>query len=265
MIKKIIVIFFLLILFSTCLNNYALTKNEKILTFLKYDELFHNSSNQEFNGIEKGYKYEIFNINKISPEYQEAALEYKNILSDFISENLIHFKTLFTPRNGKYFLKKHLEKLYEGYEYAYYSFEKLKKNMNEYFETKDTLVRSICGWKETFLFQFGRELKNGISTILPYYEVEGAIGVYWDFYYLAQKWNYEPLYEDDGKIFNRDLKQDYWFYESNMKLIVVQRIRDEEKNYLGELSMVFYKLDNYEILFNSDGSPKQQVTNHSRG
>lgn len=257
MLKKYFLIYLVVFIFIACINNYALTTEEKIKIYLKYDEMFHDSENKETLGIEKGYKYEILDINKINSEYRNIAIEYQNILINFIDENFIHFKSLFTPRNGEYYLNKHLEKIYEGFEYAYHSFHAIKENMDKYFKKYDTLIRSICGWEMTFLFQFGRTLKNNTSTILSYYEGKEGIDVFWSIHYFAQLWGKEPLYKDSGKVYNRDLTQDYWFYESNMKIVVVQRMRDKEGNYFGDISMEFYKLDNFDKLFNQDGTPKE--------
>lgn len=256
MVKKYILALLLVLALFGCNKNYALTLEEKIQIFLKYDELFHYSD-EKGPGFEKGYKYEILDIKNISPEYQNITLEYQKILTDFINNNRNYFISLFTKKNEKYFLNKHLEKKYDGYEYAYDAYQNIKGNMNKLFKTHDTFIRSLCAVEANFLFQFGRTFKNSTSTILNFYIGKEDREPYWGYYYFALLWDW-PLVRNEGdKNYNRDLKQDYWFYESNMKIVVVQRMQDENGNYLCEISMDFYKLQDFDMLFNPDGTLKE--------
>ena len=63
----------------------------------------------------------------------------------------------------------------------------------------------------------------------------------------------------EGRTIDRRLIQDWWFYESNLKLVIVHKITDKDGKYYGELELDFYKLDEFDKYFTSDGIPKKET------
>jgi hypothetical protein len=252
-----LLILFLLMLCS-CIKNYALNEKEKIKIFYKYDQLFQDLlENEPVYNVEKGDGFEIFSIDKISKSYQNSAKEYLMFLEQMLKENILNFKEILTPKNGKLFPLVYLTKYSDEYKDVYEKYKKTMAKLRIAFDKYNNCVRIIHGYDVYIVNIEAREIEKGLYATQKYFLKNNMSQVQWSAHYFALKWGKEPkVKKEDGTIFDRTLRQDYWFYESNLKLCVVHKIKDDKGNYFGELELDFYKLDDFDKLFDEKGNPK---------
>lgn len=233
---------FLILIISSCYTN-NLAKLEKIRIYFQYDYLFHYDGYKKNLTVEKSSSRELFKISDISKKYQPKAAEYINLLTAFSSNNL--------------------ELLIEYYKAATdFSipeeiFEKTYDDLNDLVKTElltllPGVIRCMVASYDMQYLQVAIQIdKNLFATTV---DADSFSTVFWKDYYRDDPPPYinpEGVIDDQGVI-----KYHEWFYESNLKLRVVKQIRDKDGKYYGEIYADYYKLDEYDNLFDKDGNPK---------
>lgn len=252
----LIVTFFALL--CSCINDFALSNNDKIKIFYKYDQLFQSLPKEEprYN-VEKGEGFELFSFNQISKEYRNDTKTYLEFVEKLINDNMALFQKVLSPKDGKLIPLTSLTKYSDKYKDAYEEYKVLSDRLRTAFEKYENCVRIIHGYDIYIVNIIARDIGNGLFATQRYYLAKGIGEVQWSAHYFALKWGKEAkVKKADGTIVDRTLRQDYWFYESNLKLCVVHKIKDDKGNYYGELELDFYKLNDFDKLFDEKGNPK---------
>jgi len=136
------------------------------------------------------------------------------------------------------------------------------KAMSIYNQTKNSIakdlfpklpdaIRCMVGSYDSQYIEIALELD---ANTFAYADSDSFTTVFWKDYYRDDPPPYinpEGILDDQGVI-----KYHEWFYESNLKLRVVKQIRDKDGKYYGEIYADYYKLDEYDKLFDKDGNPK---------
>jgi hypothetical protein len=239
----LIFIFILQFFFLSCSN--ALTDEEKTRIFYKNDWMFFFGDKEGIKPellAEESKTDELFSIDQIRPEYRGAVKEYLAVFQDFINKNFSIIKDY-----HDYIVKKASTKDY---------FIKIDKELtdrmkNELLPKLKNGVRCMLAVGDTQYIEVAKRVdKDRFALTITSNAVDG---VYWARYFRYQEYGGTPnILDSQGAI-----KYPEWFYESNLKIRIVKQIRDEKGNYLGELYADYYKLDQYDKLFDGKGNPRK--------
>jgi len=238
---------------SGCIAGEKNNIDKYMQLYWKYDELF-AIKEEVVNNIEKYNKVpEKFLISDIEEKYQDIIMIKIEELKKFISENIENFKILYNNsvnENG-YCITSPSALLNPKYKIEYETYKKLEPQVKiNLLDKYINCVRIIYGIRMTTVFEVAKKI-NGEFATTPYWP-DSELTLWSDYYMYAE---YAP--KQTYKIVeNYAIKYPYWFYESNLKLIVVVQVRDEEGNYYGELRVDFYKFEDYDMLFDKLGNPK---------
>lgn len=243
-----------MIFFSFACNGNPKTTIEKIKIFYDYDEMFFYGHKEKDKFVEKGDMHEIENKKYISTNYREIVKNYLDKIDIFINSN---FKLI---------------REYYGWVAAFFEDNNILNkddNRKRYLEVdaklhdaiKDLLiitlpgvVRGMYAIDDIQYIEAAIEIEDGLFANTLDFEFDTTDQVYWTSYLLNSqptKYKREDVLDKEGRMKYRE-----WFYESNLKIRIVKQIRDEKGNYYGELYIDYYKLDEYDKLFDKDGNPK---------
>jgi hypothetical protein len=207
---------------------------EKIRVYFKYDEKFHDTGDRDKPlNIEKSFYYELFDISLITRDYQDRAKEYQRYIDEFIKNNLDALKNISASKDYS-LLNPLLHKILDKYPYC---------------------TRVMIGYKWDLVYIVPKKIAENEYLTLNF--ENGHYGlVWWNSHYFQELWHTPPVFTLEGHTIDQRLNQDWWFYESDLKLVVVHKIKDEQGNYYGELELDFYKLDEFDKYFTPEGKPK---------
>ncbi len=257
-IKSFLIFLLQLSFICSCANNLSNEENDKMKIYYKYDQRFRRIQADEIkNNIEQGFPYEIFQIETISKEYRAFAKEKLEYLKQFINKNINSVREILY-HNGEQVPLINLKEYNEKYKKEYNNFQTFKIKLKNILGEHKNCIRVIMSNDYVIMTVEYITLSDNLTTDLKCYDETPFCQPWWSNYYFAQKMGTSNKVKlDDGSFFDRSLNQDYWFYESNLKLCVVHKIKDDKGNYYGELRLDFYKLDDYEKLFDAKGNPKK--------
>lgn len=254
-IKNVLIVVTVMVLVICFKDAYSQTDKEKLKIFYKYDEMYFVRF-KGLKGVEKGYKWEIFDIDKISKGYRERVREYSGYITEVISKNIKLFKEFYdlAKEDGVVFNPSLLLKPRKGYEKVYDKYQELKEILKkEILNHYANCPRVMWSLGMAQFFVIGKEIEKGVyasTAEWPDFEL-----VYWNDYYFDAEYLPEGVTTKyigkEGQMRFRE-----WYYESNLKIRIVKQIRDKDNNYLGELAVDFYKFDDYEKLFDKEGNPR---------
>ncbi len=248
---KLLVISVFQIILTCC--SYSLTEEDKIRVFYKNDWMFFYGDkgdlDEDFDRnkmAEKGYDFEVFSFDKINDQYKADVSLYLKILNEFVKKNNYelqeYYKCIINPICDKNQLRL-MDKKIEGY----------LKNLLPQLKNG---IRCMIAVRTSQFFEIARKIGNNeYATTMP---ITGGMfdEVFWNRYLRP---GMQPIQLPREQVLDEQgvIKYREWFYESNMKIRVVKQIRDEQGNYYGEIYADYYKLDQFDKLFDEKGKPRK--------
>lgn len=245
--RKLKIIFFVisfLLVVSTVSCVSPLTDNEKIAVFYKNEWMFFFG---EINDVdtnilaEKSDKRELFSIDKVSENYRNDAKQYLVSFQTFIDNNFDLFKSFYNSVVDENISEDQFEIVRN----------KLKSKIRaELLPKLKNGIRCMVAVKDLQYIEVARKISddNYAVTLID----QSVENVYWTDLIHRVDTDLPNVLNAQGVI-----KYHEWFYESNLKIRVVKQIRDDKGNYLGELYADYYKLDQYDKLFDEKGNPRK--------
>jgi hypothetical protein len=238
------------ILLTSCA--YALTDAEKIRIFYKNDWLFFfgyrtNEVNEktaiEDEHNEKPY-LPLLSLVKINDQYRSVVKDYLDQMEIFIEGNKDKLKNFYNAVVDDSISEKQFIVMRDQVK-GLLKAKLLPKLTNG--------IRCMVAIDDTQYIEVAKEIDKNIfaATVSDLHPNDS---VYW-FRYLQHPelmgMKREDILDSQGVIKYRE-----FFYESNMKIRVIKQIRDEQGNYYGELYADYYKLDQFDKLFDEKGNPR---------
>jgi hypothetical protein len=241
---SIIICFFYVFSFHMAYCSEPISIEDKIRIFYIYDRMFFfgQKENDTSNlSVEESRKDIIFSISEISNKYQDHVKEYLKIFQAFIAKyfkEFIDYHDCVSKQNitDAFFIR--LDKTL------------IKQMQNELLPNLKNGIRCMLAVKELQFIEVSIKIdKDTYAATLP---PDQGDNVFWTEYFFQFNSNTPKILDKQGAI-----KYKEWFYESNLKIRIVKQIRDEKGNYLGELYADYYKLDQYDKLFDEKGDPRK--------
>jgi hypothetical protein len=238
----------------------GLTEKEKYIIFYNNEWMFYyGQRNKDYvaTAVEDGDNTEIFDFSQISDKYKAIAKEYLTVIEEFSNKHFLELKEYYDLDTNFYIADKNYK----------------KKEMKIIETESEKIERKISAEMNSELLP---KLKNGVRCMLAirsnqYIEVakdidEGTIAqtttkeygddVFWFDLLRTGRYSWSPkdvnFLDEQGVI-----KYHEWFYESNMKIRVVKQIRDKDGKYYGKIYADYYKLDEFDKLFDDKGIPRK--------
>ncbi len=249
---KLIILSILIIsiLLTSCA--YAITDAEKIKIFYKNDWLFFfgfrtNEVNEktsiEDENNEKPY-LPFFSLDKINDKYRVVAKDYLDQMETFIQDNNDILKNFYNAVVDDKISEKQFIVIRD---------QVIQLLKDKFLPKLKNGIRCMIAVKNMQYVEVAKEIEKNIyaATVSP---DDPTDSVYW-FRYL----NHPELLgikSDDILDAQGNIKFHEFFYESNLKIRIIKQIRDEQGNYYGELYADYYKLDQFDKLFDEKGNPR---------
>jgi hypothetical protein len=241
----------------------------KLKIYHKYD-IWANSGKESYDSsVEKGFIVLLFDTYLVSKNYRTKTNEYKENIEKFIINNITLFKEFFsitkkysqilTPQFHDRDRSKYRELSAEYDEKLKAQRTMINLEVQKIFNKYENCVIAVMGYENLITAVYPRKLDENEFVTRIDYENNFPMGTPWALSYSVKAWGGSPVYELEGHKIDRSLNQDWWFYETNLKLVVVHKIKDEAGNYYGELELNFYKIDEYDTYFTPDGTPKKEA------
>jgi hypothetical protein len=237
-----------------CVSCFSLTEEQKCKIFYNYESMFIDK-NQE-NTAENGKKTGIFDLKEVSMEYQLKTKQYLTTLTNFITNN----NKILTDFSEEVMKNKYapfeLLKMFKGKEKGYNLFTAIKtKIKNEILDAIPECARVMEGIYYGQYYEIPKEIGNMKLSMSEDWMTLG-IAAWGEQYFKRQTMDEKELelyFEKDKKTF----KYKEWFFETNMKIRIVKQIRDKDDSYCGELVADFYKIGDFDKLFDEKGNPRK--------
>jgi hypothetical protein len=185
---------------------------------------------------------ELFSIDKISEEYKTDVKNIIELIDNFIHKNITQLESYYKEVTN-----------IEGDKDIYIKLKNdvINEMRSELLPKLKNGIRCMLAVNETQYIEVAKEIdKNKFAVTLTLNTVDG---VFWTNYLHFHQYGDTPNILDSHGV----IKYTEWFYESNLKIRVVKQIRDEKGNYYGELYADYYKLDQYDKLFDEKGNPRK--------
>lgn len=172
-------------------------------------------------------------------------------MTNFINENFNSLKQFYSAMTDFSISEELTDKAYD---------ETQLKLQNQLLPTLPGAIRCMIAIEDIQYIEVAIKINENMSAITV--DPEFGDNVYWTAYLMGgqpTELPKEDVIDDQGVI-----KYNEWFYESNMKLRIVKQIRDTDGKYYGEIYADYYKLDQYDKLFDKNGNPRNIQDNNKK-